>query len=117
MHWKDVFTYKLYLIPKDAFTILIRVVFHFYFWSYLFKSLLLLTLETQFESLCYPNVKQETLYPREKSSLKPTDRCVVLRLVHCECTESLCLERRVLEVQAHLKRINLRMMAESVAVE
>uniref|UniRef100_A0A7I4B1E4 DNA-directed RNA polymerase subunit n=1 Tax=Physcomitrium patens TaxID=3218 RepID=A0A7I4B1E4_PHYPA len=63
------------------------------------------------------NLIQETLYPREKSSLKPTDRCVVLRLVHCECTESLCLERRVLEVQAHLKRINLRMMAESVAVE
>ncbi|XP_024396746.1 DNA-directed RNA polymerase V subunit 1 [Physcomitrium patens] len=60
---------------------------------------------------------QETLYPRAKSVLKPIDRTAIIRLVNCPCTQPLCLERRVLAVQAHLKKISLKAIAESCAVE
>ncbi|KAG0566496.1 hypothetical protein KC19_7G068200 [Ceratodon purpureus] len=60
---------------------------------------------------------QETLYPREKSDFKPYDRCVLIRLVNCQCTDKYCLERRILEVQAHLKRITLKTVAQSSAIE
>ncbi|KAG0566264.1 hypothetical protein KC19_7G050700 [Ceratodon purpureus] len=60
---------------------------------------------------------QETLYPREKSDFKPYDRCVLIRLVNSQSTDKHCLERRILEVQAHLKRITLMMVAQSSAIE
>ncbi|CAK9203160.1 unnamed protein product [Sphagnum troendelagicum] len=60
---------------------------------------------------------QETLYPREKGDPKAVDRRAILRLTHCDCSKSSCLERRVLRVQNQLRRIILKTLAQTSIIE
>ncbi|CAK9863797.1 unnamed protein product [Sphagnum jensenii] len=60
---------------------------------------------------------QETLYPREKGDPKAVDQRAILRLTHCDCSKSSCLERRVLRVQNQLRRIILKTLAQTCIIE
>ncbi|KAG0558779.1 hypothetical protein KC19_10G053800 [Ceratodon purpureus] len=60
---------------------------------------------------------QETLYPRAKTDLKQSDRCVIIRLGQCLCTKPHCLEKSVLAVHAYLSKVTLRTLAESAAIQ